>query len=75
MRSLKLVSILDKSTIGKLDKLEDNKRRERNTFAGLRCCSNLCYDKTREKSIGELFMFVKISEKLSRELSRELIDT
>jgi hypothetical protein len=68
MKSSKSMSILFKSIMRKLDKLKDNEERGGNTFAGLRCCSNPYCDKTGEKSIKRLFMFVKISGELSGEL-------
>jgi hypothetical protein len=61
--------------VGELDRLEDNRRREGNTLAGLRCCSNLWCEETEEKSIGELFKLVSFDGKLNEKLSGELSDT
>jgi hypothetical protein len=50
--------------------LEDKGRREQNTVAGSRCCSDLCCKKTEEKSIRRLFKF---DGELNRELNGEFL--
>jgi hypothetical protein len=44
------------------------KSKERNTFEGLRYCSNSCEEKTEGESIVRLFISIKISEELNRKL-------
>jgi hypothetical protein len=69
IRFLKLVSVVVESAVGELARLKDNGRREENTLAGLRCCSDLWCKETEEKSIGKLFKLIKFNRGLSRELT------
>jgi hypothetical protein len=72
IRSSKSVSLCGESTVGKLDMLRDNRRREENTLGGLSYCSNLYCKKTEEKNVIELFKLVNLDGGLNGELNRKL---
>jgi hypothetical protein len=74
-KTLKSVSLCGESTVGELDILKDNRRREENTLVELRCCSNLCRKKTEEKDIIKLFKLVILDRRLNRRLNGKFCDT